>query len=129
MLPQFYQSCFQNLLTPCQYKMLQIIVLLLQFHKTVTIEKLATVLPQPIQFESRRRSIQRFLILPQLSIQLLWFPLLKQWVKIKRFKQGKRLTFAIDRTQWRDQNIFFISLIEERRAIPVYWLSITKKRM
>lgn len=127
MLPQFYQSCFQSLLTPCQYKMLQIIVILLQFHKTVTIEKLATVLPQPIQFESRRRSIQRFLLLPQLSIQLLWFPLLKRWVKIQTSKQGKRLTFAIDRTQWRDQNVFFISLIEERRAIPVYWLSLQKR--
>lgn len=127
MLPQFYQSCLQNLLTPCQYKMLQIIVLLLQFHKTVTIEKLATVLPQTIQFESRRRSIQRFLLLPQLSIQLIWFPLLKRWVKIQKFKYGKRLTFAIDRTQWRNQNIFFISLIEERRAIPVYWLSLQKR--
>lgn len=107
--------------------MLQIIVILLQFHKTVTIEKLATVLPQPIQFESRRRSVQRFLLLPQLSIQLLWFPLLKRWIKIQTSKQGKRLTFAIDRTQWRDQNVFFISLIEERRAIPVYWLLLPKR--
>lgn len=107
MLPQFYQSCFQNLLIPCQYKMLQIIVLLLQFHQTVTIEKLATVLPQPIQFESRQRSIQRFLILPQLSIQLLWFPLLKRWVKMRISKQGKRLTFVIDRTQWRSAKRLF----------------------
>jgi hypothetical protein len=107
--------------------MLQIIVILLQFHKTVTIEKLATVLPQPIQFESRRRSVQRFLLLPQLSIQLLWFPLLKRWIKIQTSKQGKRLTFAIDRTQWRDQNVFFISLIEDKRAIPVYWLLLPKR--
>lgn len=62
MLPAFYQNCFQKLLTPTQYKMLQILVVLLQFHKTVTLEKLATVLPQPILFESRRRSIQRFLL-------------------------------------------------------------------
>nr|WP_322710698.1 hypothetical protein [Nostoc sp. ChiSLP03a] len=40
--------------------MLEILLMLLQFHKTVTIEKLATVFPQPIKFESRRRSIQRF---------------------------------------------------------------------
>lgn len=107
--------------------MLQIIVILLQFPKTVTIEKLATLLPQPIQFESRRRSIQRFLLLPQLSIQLLWFPLLKRWVKIQKFQAGKRLTLAIDRTQWRNQNVFVISLIEERRAIPVYWLLLPKR--
>ncbi|WP_367580074.1 hypothetical protein [Nostoc sp. PCC 7107] len=60
MLPKFYQNCFQNVLTPAQYKMLEILLMLLQFHKTVTIEKLATVFPQPIKFESRRRSIQRF---------------------------------------------------------------------
>ncbi len=78
--------------------MLQLLVMLLQFHKQVTIERLATVFPQPILFESRRRSLQRFLSLPQLSIQLLWFPLLKRWVKTRRIKQGKRLTLAIDRT-------------------------------
>lgn len=127
MLPVFYQNCFQKLLTPTQYKLLQILVLLLQFHKSVTMEKLATVLPQPILFESRRRSIQRFLLLPQLSIKFLWFPILKHWVKISKLKKGKRLTFAIDRTQWRDQNLFVISLIEDKRAIPVTWLSLPKR--
>jgi hypothetical protein len=127
MLPKFYQNCFQNVLTPTQYKMLQILVLLLQFHKSVTLEKLATVFPQPILFESRRRSIQRFLSLPQLRIKLLWFPLLKQWVKHRRFKYGNRLTFAIDRTQWQDKNIFMLSLIEDKRAIPVYWQILPKQ--
>jgi hypothetical protein len=127
MLPAFYQNCFQNILTPTQYKMLQILVMLLQFHKTVTIEKLAALFPQPIKFESRRRSLQRFLSLPQLSIKLLWFPVLKRWVKISKYKKGKRLTLALDRTQWRDQNIFVISLIEDRRAIPIYWLSLAKR--
>lgn len=127
MLPEFYQKCFQNLLTPTQYKMLQILVLVIQFHKTITLEKLATVFPQPILFESRRRSIQRFLVLPQLSLQLLWFPLVKHWVKMSKLKQGKRLTFAIDRTQWRGQNIFFMSLIEDKRALPIYWQSLSKR--
>ncbi|MEH2279586.1 MAG: hypothetical protein V7K40_33675 [Nostoc sp.] len=76
-LPKFYQNCFQNVLKPTQYKMLEILVMLLQFHKTVTREKLATVLPQAILFQSRRKSIQRFLLLPQLSIQFLWFPVVK----------------------------------------------------
>lgn len=107
--------------------MLQILVVLLQFHKTVTLEKLATVLPQPILFESRRRSIQRFLLLPQLSVKVLWFPLLKRWVKDCQLKKGKRLILAIDRTQWRDQNIFVVSLIEDQRAIPVYWLLLPKQ--
>lgn len=75
----------------------------------------------------RRRSSQRFLLLPQMSIKLLWFPVLKHWIKIRRIKQGKRLTFAIDRTQRRDQNVFVISLIEDRRAIPIYWLILSKQ--
>jgi hypothetical protein len=127
MLPQFYQTCFQHVLTPTQYQMLRILVMLLQFHKNVTIERLATVFPQPIQFESRRRSLQRFLSLPQLSMKLLWFPLLKQWVKHRRLKYGNKLTFAIDRTQWQDKNIFMISLIEDKRAIPVYWQILPKQ--
>ena len=110
MLPKFYQNCFQNVLTPAQYKMLEILIMLLQFHKTVTIEKLATVFPQPIKFASRRRSIQRFLLLPQLSIQYLWFPLIKRWVKNSRKLPKKQLIFAIDRTQWRCENVFVISL-------------------
>ena len=127
MMPSFYQTCFQKLLTPMQYKMLQILILLLQCQKTVTVEKLATVFPQPILFESRRRSIQRFLSLSQLSLQLLWFPLLKHWVKVSQFQSGKQLTFAIDRTQWRDSNVFFISLIEDKRAIPIFWQSLPKR--
>ncbi|MBH8554016.1 IS4 family transposase, partial [Nostocaceae cyanobacterium CENA357] len=127
MLPKFYQNCFQNVLTPAQYKMLEILIMLLQFHKTVTIEKLATVFPQPIKFESRRLSIQRFLLLPELSIQYIWFPLLKRWVKNSRQSQEKQLIFAIDRTQWRGENVFVISLIEQKRAIPVYWLLLTKR--
>lgn len=107
--------------------MLQILVMLLQFHKTVTIERLATVWPQPILFESRRRSIQRFLILPRLSMKVLWFPVLKRWVKNYQNKKGKRVILAIDRTQWRDENIFVISLIEDKRAIPVYWLLLGKQ--
>jgi hypothetical protein len=107
--------------------MLQLLIVLLQFHKTVTIEKLATVFAQPTLFESCRRSSQRFLLLPQMNIKLLWFPILKRWVKNNRLKQGKRLTFAIDRTQWREQNIFVISLIEQRRAIPIYWRILAKQ--
>ncbi|ARV58171.1 transposase [Nostocales cyanobacterium HT-58-2] len=127
MLPKFYQNCFSNVLTPTQYKMLSILIMLLQFHKTVTIEKLSSVFPQPILFESRRRSIQRFLLLPQLSIQYLWFPLLKRWIKNRDILGKKQLIFAIDRTQWRDQNVFVISFIEEKRAIPVYWLLLSKR--
>ncbi len=34
---------------------------------------------------------------------------------------------AIDRTQWRDKNIFVISLIWEHRALPLYWQILSKR--
>lgn len=77
-----------------QYKMLQILVILLQVHKQVRIERLVTVFPQPRKFENRRLSIQRFLLISQLSIKFLWFPILKQWVKIYKLKKGKHLRYS-----------------------------------
>jgi hypothetical protein len=125
MLPSFYQACFQAQLSATQYLMLQMLVLLLQKERQVTIERLATLFAQPIQFESRRRSIQRFLVLPQLSIRALWFPLLKYWLKIN-FQQTKRIKLAIDRTQWQERNLFVVSLLWDKRAIPIYWQLLPK---
>jgi hypothetical protein len=105
--------------------MLQMLVMLLQKERQVTIERLATLFAQPIQFESRRRSIQRFLVLPQLSIRALWFPLIKHWVKI-HCKKTNRIRIAIDRTQWREQNLFVVSYLYEQRAIPIYWQCLPK---
>jgi hypothetical protein len=34
---------------------------------------------------------------------------------------------APDRTQWRHNNLFFISLIWSRRAIPLYWEILPKR--
>jgi hypothetical protein len=77
MLPPFYQICFQLQLKNAEYLTLTILVFVLQIHKQVSIELLATLRPYPIMFESRRRFIQRFLKLPILKIEKLWFPLLK----------------------------------------------------
>ena len=78
MFLQFYHACLEANLSASQYLTIQILILLLQRHRTVQLEKLAALFPQPITFESRRRSLQRFLKLPQLSVKLLWFPLIKQ---------------------------------------------------
>lgn len=125
MLPSFYQACLQAQLSATQYLMLQMLVMLLQKERQVTIERLATLFAQPIQFESRRRSIQRFLVLPQLSIRALWFPLIKQWLKIHGGKTN-RIRIAIDRTQWREQNLFVVSYLYEQQAIPIYWQCLAK---
>jgi hypothetical protein len=82
MLPEFYHKCLSSLLTARQYASLRIIVIILQSYRTIQIEKLAALLPIPIKYESRRRHLQRFLVIPQLTPECIWFPLLKKWLKV-----------------------------------------------
>ena len=56
MFPQFYQNHLEKQLKPAQYHTLKSLVYILQSHKQVSIELLASFWPYPIQFESRRRS-------------------------------------------------------------------------
>jgi hypothetical protein len=102
------------------------LVCLLQIHKQVSIDRLATVWPYPILFESRRKSLQRFFKLPALRIETLWFPLI-EYILRTAFSPQQVLILAIDRTQWRQNKLFFISLIWEQRAIPLYWIILPKK--
>jgi len=94
MFPQFYQNHLEKQLKPAEYLTLKILVYLLQSHRQVSIELLASFMPYPIQFESRRRSLQRFLKLDCLNIESLWFPLVKEILKAK-FKKSKPLKLAI----------------------------------
>lgn len=77
MLPLFYQTHLQSQLNRAEYLLLIMLVNLLQSLKQVKIETLATALPLPITFESRRKKIQRFLSLPQLTLEKIWFPILQ----------------------------------------------------
>jgi hypothetical protein len=61
MLPLFYQTHLQVNLSCTEYLLLPILINLLQSIKKVSLETLATALPIPILFESRRKKIQRFL--------------------------------------------------------------------
>ncbi len=97
MFPQSYQNDLEKQLKPAEYLTLKILVYLLQSHRQVSIELLASVMPYPIQFESRRRSLQRFLKLECLNIESLWFPVVKEILKAK-FKKSKPLKLAMDRT-------------------------------
>lgn len=80
----------------------------------------------PILYESRRKKIQRFLVLSSLSLSLFWFPIIKLIVE-KEFKPEKRLILILDRTQWSDNNVFMISVMWRKRALPIYWLILEKK--
>lgn len=138
MFPAFYQTTLQTHLTDQQYLTLQLLLCLLQVHRQVKLSVLASVFPQPIHYDSRKRNLQRFLILPQLSIKLLWFPLVKYWIrqeqtgrglnryqrrrlkKLKHQKYGYWI-LAMDRTQWKGRNVFMVSLVWGTHALPVYW--------
>jgi hypothetical protein len=138
MFPAFYQTTLRAHLNESQYLTLQLLLLLLQTYRQVSLSVLASVFPQPIQYQSRKRNLQRFLVLPQLSVKLLWFPLIKYWVRqvqtghqlnreqrrqlsrLKHHKYGYWI-IAIDRTQWKGRNVFMVSLVWGTHALPVYW--------
>ena len=81
MLPASYQTTLHAHLSESQCLTLQLLLLLLQAHRQVKLSILASVFPQPIQYPSRKRNLQRFLALPRLNIKVLWFPLIKYWIR------------------------------------------------
>jgi hypothetical protein len=126
MLLESYQKLLEKSLKKSQFLLLQLLIWLLQVHKQVRIERLAAGLPLPILFESRRRKIQKFLVLKHFNIKEIWLPLIKT-IMLPHLKPEKRVILAIDRTQWKENNILMISLIWQKRAIPIYWQSLAKK--
>ncbi|MDJ0649698.1 MAG: IS4 family transposase [Xenococcaceae cyanobacterium MO_188.B19] len=126
MLPQFYIDYLKTYLPSSELLTLQILVWLLQVHRQVRIERLASSFPYPIKCESRRKKIQRFLMSSKLSLSLLWFPLSKKIIA-SQYKKGDRLIITIDRTQWKNNNISMASVIWKKRAFPIYWLLLYKK--
>jgi hypothetical protein len=120
MLPELYLNCLNSQLSASQLLSVEMLVWLLQFHKQIRIERLAACLPLPILYESRRRHVQRFLALPQLSIPLLWFPLIKS-ILLTQIQPGTQVILPLDRTQWKQNNLFVVSVIWGKRAWPIYW--------
>ena len=126
MLPTFYQTLLQKYLTRSQLITLKMLVWLLQNQKQVRIERLAAALPLPIQQNSRRRHLQRFLSLNALSTVLLWFPIIEE-VLSQKVKAGSQLIIALDRTQWKENNVLMVSVIYQKRAVPIYWGLLEKE--
>lgn len=126
MFPLFYQTHLQSQLSRSEYLLLTILLNLLQSIKQVKLETLATALPFPITFDSRRKKIQRFLSLPQLTVEKIWLPIIQCWLSTK-FKPQQVLYLAIDRTNWGCINLLMISLIWDKRALPVYWELLPKQ--
>lgn len=126
MLPTFYQTLLQKYLTQSQLTTLKMLVWLLQHQKQVRIERLAAALPLPIQQNSRRRHLQRFFSLNALSVVLLWFPIIEE-ILSQKVKAGSQLIVAIDRTQWKENNVLMVSVVYQKRAFPIYWCLLEKE--
>lgn len=144
MFPEFYQKVLQAHLNQSQYLLLKIMILLLQSQRQVQLSLLARWFPQPIQYSSRLRCLQRFLVLPQLSLPLLWHPIIKYWLR-QEFKachnsknrQSRRaqlksslsdhVVVIIDRTQWRQKNLFVASILWGHHSLPLHWCLLPKR--
>ncbi|EAM50766.1 hypothetical protein WH8501_19645 [Crocosphaera watsonii WH 8501] len=89
-----YESHFTKHLTQTQFEAFRILLWLLTVHKQVRIERLAACFPLPILYQSRRKHIQRFLVLSALAIPRFWFPVIKAII-CKEFKTGSLLIITI----------------------------------
>ena len=125
-LPELYNNHLKNQLSYPHYIFLLMLIHLLQNIKTVRLEELARCLPYPILLRSRVKKLQRFLLLEQLHPKKLWFPILKSWVE-RELNFGEAIYIAIDRSQWRNINLLMVSLVYNRRAIPIYFELLPKK--
>lgn len=94
--------------------------------KQVRIERLAATLPLPILENSRSRHIQRFLSLSKFSVLALWFLIIKQVIS-RQIKPESQLIIAVDRTQWKENNVLMVSAINQKRAFPIFWMLLDKK--
>ncbi len=125
-LPEVYHKHLERYLKKSQLITVTLLVWLLQVQKTVKIERLAACVPLPIKYESRRRNLQRLLISDLLSVSLLWLPLIKE-ILLTQIPEKQNLIVALDRTQWKNRNLFMVSVIWKKRALPIYWQFLSKK--
>ena len=120
MLPSLYQTHLENQLENSELLFLNILINVLQDIKEVSIEKIATNLPLPILFDSRRKKLQRFISLPTLNIEKIWWPIIKNWLS-QNFTSERTIYLVIDRTNWSRNNLIMLSIIYDKRAIPIYF--------
>jgi hypothetical protein len=125
MLP-LYQTYLTPQLTKSELLILNILINLLQIHQWVRLESLANRLPLPISFESRRKRLQRFFSLDIFDVEKLWFPIIKAILTIY-YPITEPVYLVPDRTRWQNINIFLVSVIYKKRAIPIYFELLNKK--
>jgi len=96
MLPTFYQTHLQKQLTHTQVMLLTILRSCDTIGKTSEIRTARTpYFPIQLPRPSRRRKLQGFLDISQLTISLIWFPLIAYWLTTY-CSVGQSLSIAID---------------------------------
>lgn len=125
MLPSLYQTHLENQLKPTELLFFHLLINVVQVLKEVSLEKIAAALPFPILFESRRKKVQRYLSLPLFNFENLWFPIIEQWLALN-FAENQPLYLVIDRTSWAKINLIMISVVYDKRAIPIYFELLPK---
>jgi hypothetical protein len=100
MIPSSYQDYLKSQFSPAEYYLVIALIQILQAVKSLSLEKLATALPLPILFDSRKKKIQRLLMLPHLGFKIVWFPILLLLIP-QLFPLHTPLYLAVDRTSWR----------------------------
>jgi len=71
-IPEFYMIYLRKHLSLAELLMLKLLIIVIQAQRYVQLGKLASDLPLPITYESRRKKIQRFLMLPQQTVEKIW---------------------------------------------------------
>lgn len=125
MIHPLYQKHLARQITPSELLFLDLLIEVLQDIKQVKAEIIATAIPLPILFQSRRKKLQRFLSISTLDIKNLWFPIIQDWLS-ENFADSETLYIAIDRTNWDDLNLMMVSLIYQGRALPLYFEFLPK---
>ena len=122
MIAKEYEVVLKEHLNMAQFLLLKLLVGCLQQIQDMRLERLAEALPLTILMESRRKKIQRFLNLEVFSIEKIWFPCVKEFVKeTDKYRKRGCVYLAIDRTNWGWINILTVSLIYDKRAVLIYW--------
>ena len=122
MIAKEYEYALKDKLNPAQYLLLILLVGCLQKLQDMRLERIAEALPIPILMESRRKKIQRFLSLAILTIEGIWFPCVKEFLKkSEKYSKDGCIYLAIDRTNWGTINILTVSLIYDKRAVLLFW--------
>jgi hypothetical protein len=124
-LQEFYKTDLKNQLNLAEYILLRMMIILLRSLEKVSLEALLTDITIPIKSESRKRKIQRLISLPNLTIDKIWFSIMKTFLETY-FRNEKLIYILMNRIAWGHINLFMINIVWDQRAFPIYFELLPK---